>query len=53
MKITAEIKDGKFIYEYEVGSSSSKGTMEMNADLLVRFTSVLQLVTSHSDWSEK
>ena len=46
MKIEVEIKDGKFIYVYEVGTSKSTSEMELNADLLCLFTSLVSSLVS-------
>ena len=42
MKLSAEIKEGRFIYKYEVGSSRGESSTVLDAELLCSFTSLLK-----------
>lgn len=53
MKLTAEIKDGKFIYSYRVGASSGESTRKLDADLLCSFTEILKYCSSQSSEDSK
>jgi len=49
MKITMTIKDGKFIYAYEIGSSSQQGSREINTDDLTMFAEVLKVLNARGE----
>lgn len=53
MKLTVEIKDGKFIYNYEIGNSKHNSTMDICADSLVRFTALLQMCNEAYRYQDK
>lgn len=43
MKIEIEIKEDKFLYSYEVGTSKGEGEMELSEDRLSLFSEVVRL----------
>ena len=42
MKLSVRIKDGKFIYDYNIGSSSRHGETPLSAEQLVVFSKMLE-----------
>lgn len=53
MKLSVEIKDGKFIYEYQIGASQHHATTELSADNLLAFTSLVNCCTSVTNYNLK
>lgn len=48
MRLTVEIKDGKFIYSWEVGPIEKlSGEMDLTADGMCVFVDLLRLCTRH------
>ena len=43
MRLEAEIKDNKFIFAYQVGSSCHNLSMEICTDTLVAFTNIINI----------
>ena len=41
IKLTLELTDNKFLYDYEVGTSAGHGDMPLSPDSLVIFTNAL------------
>lgn len=48
MKIIAEIKDNRFHFDYEIGSSRHAGNSEISPELLVVFANFLSQVSDAS-----
>lgn len=46
IKLTVEIKDGRFNYSYHVGSSSHNASSHLDADFLVAFTELLKFCSN-------
>lgn len=53
MRITAEIKDNRFYYTYEVGSSSHNGNKEITPESLVAFVNITNEMARAFDSSMK
>ena len=53
MKITVEIMDGKFHYNYEVGKDKCGGSNDICINSLGVFTRMLTLCHQASDWDYK
>ena len=52
MKLEVEIKDGRFIYSYDIGSSKFNSDSEVNSESLCGFTELLnhcRRITEHRD----
>lgn len=43
MRISIEIKEGKFIYSYAIGSSKHTSLLEITPEALLTFANILQL----------
>lgn len=53
MKLTVEIKDGSFIYEYQVGESRHHSIRKLCADSLVRFVNLLSTCSQHFEYQDR
>lgn len=53
IKLTVEVKDGNFCYEYEIGKTRHSGTTPISADNLVRFTHLLDVCSRAHTYHEK
>jgi len=42
MKLNIEIKDNRFIYEYEIGENRHHSTTKLDADYLILFSELLK-----------
>ncbi len=45
MKLSAEIKDGWFLYSWEIGTSNHSGKTRLCADTMIAFTSMIDLMS--------
>lgn len=48
MKLSVEIKEERFIYKYEVGSSNGESSNVIDPDFLCAFTSLLRFCSEQS-----
>jgi hypothetical protein len=53
MKLKAEIKDGKFIYNYRVGTSKQEGRIHLSTKTLLIFCKLLEFCACASDHDSK
>jgi hypothetical protein len=53
IKLEVEIKDGKFLYTYEIGSSRHSSSQELCADTLASFTDLLRICSNHYKFKDK
>jgi len=53
MKLTVEIKDGQFLYEYKVGENTHKSSRPICADSLILFSDLLKVCSSHKTYEDK
>lgn len=55
MKLTIEVTQTSFIYEYEVGENRHHSTSAISADLLCAFADLLKMCThvTHADWKRR
>ena len=53
MKLTVEIKDGRFIYSYQIGENTHNSSTHICADGLIKFSALLQLCSSHFQYEDK
>lgn len=53
IKLTVEIKDEIFSYEYEVGDSKHSSTRKISPDCLSRFVALLSHCNQYSEYEDK
>ena len=53
MKLTVEIKDNNFSYDYAVGESRASGSMPLVPENLTLFTNILNACNTHTSMSHK
>lgn len=53
IKITVEIKDEKFFFDYEVGASRHAGEQVLCAETMATFTEILKLCTRYHLYKDK
>jgi len=52
MKLKAEIKDDKFTYEFDIGTSRGAGETKLNAENMMCFCAVIQKMCEIFNYSE-
>lgn len=53
MKLTVEIKDGRLIYEYQIGDSKQNSSRPLCAQSFVSFVKLLEVLSQHYEYEDR